>query len=55
MNDRKQLDCQLNCKATAELKNSVAEDMLKEDRNLSDLLGEEEHDSTTEANQHPDI
>lgn len=36
------IDCQLNCKATAELNDSVLEDLKKEDKCLSGILGEED-------------
>jgi hypothetical protein len=37
-NDPKQLDCSLKCKATADLKKSIQEDLEKEDVSLKDLL-----------------
>lgn len=37
----KQIDCHLNCKATAELHNSVNEDLLQEDKSLAQILVEE--------------
>jgi len=40
MNKRKQLDCQLHCKATSCLNDTVLSDMDKEDRPLEDLLKE---------------
>lgn len=45
MNEKKQLDCQLECKASASLLESVAEDMEKEDRNLEELLNEDHTDN----------
>ena len=37
-NDPKQLDCSLQCKATADLKKAIQEDLEKEDASLKDLL-----------------
>lgn len=44
-NDPKQLDCSLHCKATAKLKESVKEDLDKEDASLKDLLDNGTKDS----------
>ncbi len=38
MNKSTQLDCELNCKATARLDTSVAQDMEKTDASLKELL-----------------
>lgn len=38
MNEKKQLDCQLNCKATATLAQSVQLELDFEDRNLQEIL-----------------
>ena len=38
MNEKKQLDCQLNCKATAALAQSVQLELDFEDRNLEEIL-----------------
>jgi len=47
MNDNKQLECQLNCKATAKLEESIAEDMRKGDGCLKELIqGKEENEET---------
>ena len=43
MNNCKQLDCQLHCKATSCLKDAVDADLEKEDRPLQDLLKETEN------------
>ena len=37
----KQIDCQLNCKATAELKDTILSDLLQEDKSLADILQED--------------
>lgn len=36
--NKKQLECELNCRATAALNDSVIDDLFKEDACLSDLL-----------------
>ena len=41
MNDKKQLECQLDCKASASLKQSILEDLNKEDGSLEELLNEQ--------------
>ena len=51
MNDRKQLDCQLNCKATASCDMAAAEDMKNEDRPLIDLLGKQDERIESEDNK----
>ena len=40
MNEKKTIESQLNCKATAELKLSVEKDMEKEDGSLEELLND---------------
>lgn len=42
MSKAKQLECELKCKATGGLNQSVAEDFKKKDRNLQDLLNDED-------------
>jgi hypothetical protein len=49
-NDPKQLDCSLHCKATAKLKESVKEDLEKEDASLKDLLDNGNKDTTKASN-----
>jgi hypothetical protein len=51
MNDRKQLDCQLNCKATASCDMAAAEEMNNEDRPLIDLLGKQDERIESEDNE----
>jgi len=41
MNEKKQLECQLYCVATASLSKEVAEDMGEKDGNLKELLENE--------------
>lgn len=41
----KQLDCKLNCKATAQLEDDVAEDLCKKDKCLANLLKEDKDES----------
>ena len=38
MKDSKQLDCQLHCKASAELQEDVAKDLQLKDKSLGELL-----------------
>jgi hypothetical protein len=44
------IESQLNCKATAELNDSVIDDMLKADGNLKELL--DESNDQSETNEH---
>jgi hypothetical protein len=44
MNEKKQLDCELNCKATAEVKRSVMVDLEQPDVPMEELLKELEDD-----------
>lgn len=50
MNEKKQLDCELNCKATAEVKRSVMIDLEQPDVPMEELLKELEDD---EVKDHP--
>lgn len=50
MNEKKQLDCELNCKATAEVKRSVMVDLEQPDVPMEELLKELEDD---EAKDNP--
>lgn len=50
MNDRKQLECQLNCKSTASLDDEVAKDICKKDKCLASILQEEQNDSEDKDN-----
>tara|TARA_A100001201_G_scaffold38359_1_gene40219 strand:- start:304 stop:480 length:177 start_codon:yes stop_codon:yes gene_type:complete len=45
-NEPKQLDCELRCSATANLKLDVAQDMYQEDKRLAELLGGDTEDET---------
>jgi hypothetical protein len=42
--NEKQLDCELNCKATANLRNSILDDLTKKDKDLLALLKDEKTD-----------
>jgi len=44
MNDKKQLECKLECRASASLVDSVASDLQKEDRKLKEFLDVRESD-----------
>tara|TARA_R100001163_G_C4897152_1_gene87397 strand:- start:271 stop:426 length:156 start_codon:yes stop_codon:yes gene_type:complete len=46
MNDKEQLDCQLDCKATAGLREQVMKDLAQKDRPLKELLDEQETEDT---------
>lgn len=49
MNDKKQLECQLDCKASASLKQSIVQDLKKEDGSIEELLnGQREKTKDTE-------
>ena len=51
MNDKEQLDCQLDCKATAGLRDQVIKELAHEDRPLKELLDEQEtKDTHSESN-----
>jgi hypothetical protein len=47
MNEKKELECQLDCKATAKLRDEVIKDFSIKDRPLKELLDEQQ---TTEDN-----
>lgn len=51
MNKKKQLECELNCKATAGLQESIALDMLKQDKSISSLIEEEITDELKDTKQ----
>ena len=46
MKDSKQLDCQLHCKASAELQEDVAKDLQLKDKSLGELLDDCGHRQT---------
>ena len=46
MNKKKQLDCELDCKATAEVKLSILKDLSQPDVPMDELLKEIEEDET---------
>ena len=46
--DKKQLECSLYCKASAELQKDVEQDLSKADGNLKDLLGKQDEQQATE-------
>jgi len=50
----KQLDSQLNCKATAALDLQVEEDLQKKDRSLAELMEEDKNAETTKDDKHSD-
>lgn len=51
MNKKKQLDCELHCKATAEVKMSILKDLVQPDVPMDQLLKEiEPKDDETEDN-----
>jgi len=49
MNTPKQIDCQLNCKATAALTMGALSDLDKPDRPLSSLINDERSEDADEA------
>ena len=46
MKDSKQLDCQLHCKASAELQAAIAKDLQLKDKSLGELLDDCGHRQT---------
>lgn len=42
MNEKKQLECQLDCKASASLQESILTDLEKEDGNIEELLNDKQ-------------
>ena len=51
MNKKKQLECQLECRATASLKGTIQADLHKPDQPLKDLLKEQDVTEETEDNE----
>jgi hypothetical protein len=49
MNDKKQLDCELNCKASASLSQSIRLDLQQEDKKLEELLQDETTENCNQA------
>lgn len=50
MNKKKQLECQLECKATASFSGKVQSDLKKPDQSLEDLLKEQDVTEETQDN-----
>jgi|LakMenEpi03Aug12_release.lakeMendotaPanAssembly.Ray.scaffolds.fasta_scaffold2409790_1 hypothetical protein len=50
MKPKQTIESQLHCKATAELADSIIDDMLKSDGNLKELLDDESEDKDNEQN-----
>lgn len=50
MTKKKQLDCELHCKATAEVKRSILKDLVQPDVPMEQLLKEMEIDDETKDN-----
>jgi hypothetical protein len=48
MNKKKQLDCELHCKATAEVKQSILKDLVQPDVPMDQLLKEIEDETKDE-------
>lgn len=44
MNEKKQLDCELNCKSTASLNYSIIQDLLQPDAPMAELVKEKDED-----------
>jgi hypothetical protein len=55
MKQKKQIDCQLNCKATASLSLEVLNDLNQEDRPIASIINDErsEDDDEVKNNQNP--
>jgi len=50
MNEKKQLECQLECKATASFSGKVQTDLKRPDQSLEDLLKEQDATEETQNN-----
>ena len=50
----KQLESQLNCKATASLESQVEEDLQKKDKSIAELLEEDNNGQTTTDDKQAD-
>tara|TARA_B100000085_G_C18094928_1_gene330686 strand:+ start:316 stop:474 length:159 start_codon:yes stop_codon:yes gene_type:complete len=50
----KQLESQLNCKATASLESQVEEDLQKKDKSIAELLEEDNNGQTTKDDKQAD-
>ena len=50
----KQLESQLNCKATASLESQVEEDLQKKDKSIAELLEEDNNGQTTKDDEQAD-
>lgn len=48
---KQQIESKLHCKATAELKKSIQEDLEKEDKSLRDLLSRKETDEVQDTKE----
>jgi|688.fasta_scaffold2053176_1 hypothetical protein len=55
MTKKKQLDCELNCKATAEVKMSILKDLVQPDVPMDQLLKEVEIEDETKDNDETSI
>ena len=55
MKQKKQIDCQLNCKVTASLSLEVLNDLNQEDRPIASIINDErsEDDDEVKNNQNP--
>lgn len=49
MKKLEQLDCQLECKATASLNAEIASDLEQEDRSLEDLINEKDSEDNEQT------
>jgi len=54
MKDSKQLECQLHCKASAELQEDVQRDLQIKDKSLGELLDEQNSRQEAEGTDQPD-
>jgi len=51
MSDKKQLECELKCKATAQFELDVQKDLNQQDKSLANLLETEEEQDETCGNE----
>ena len=54
MKESKQLDCQLHCKASAELQEDVERDLQIKDKSLGEILDEQNRRQETSSTDEPD-
>jgi len=51
MTEKKQLDCELNCKSTASLNYGIIQDLLQPDAPMAELVKEKEEDEVKDNSE----